>query len=320
MTAYLDLNIFDKIEKINTMIEPEKIYYQTLFELLSQKKLTTAYSNAHLNDLLRGYKKNPNFIDGHLSNINFFTKNLCICQYWGEKTVKWHFREIFEFFHKKYKEWEFQPNSFSDLYETNSLRLQMKEIHELISLPIEFKKAYIDPMHGIMFPLAKIKNNFLALQEDIFNFQSRLKSDYGLYRTFRAYLISSIQKVKNTKEFLKFINANFKDLPKHLELIDIYDVFTSDTKTSDNALYSKVIEVFFKFDLAGYKSDGHFNNMFDDGLHTFYAAHFDYFITNDDRCKYKAEMTYRKLKIKTKVITIEQIETILNDTKICTIV
>jgi ribosomal protein L28 len=50
--------------------------------------------------------------------------------------------------------------------------------------------------------------------------------------------------------------------------------------------------------------------MFDDGLHTFYAAHFDFFITNDDRCKFKAEKTYEKMKVCTRVIKIDEISTL----------
>jgi hypothetical protein len=84
-----------------------------------------------------------------------------------------------------------------------------------------------------------------------------------------------------------------------------------DNKTSNNSAYSKIIDTFFKYDISGYKSDGSFNNMFDDALHSFYAAHFDYFITNDERCKYKAERTFEKLAIKTKVITIKEIDALV---------
>lgn len=55
--------------------------------------------------------------------------------------------------------------------------------------------------------------------------------------------------------------------------------------------------------------------MFDDGLHTFYAAHFDYFITNDDRCKYKAEKNYDKLNISTRVMKIEDIDQLKMEVK-----
>ena len=84
------------------------------------------------------------------------------------------------------------------------------------------------------------------------------------------------------------------------------------SKTSENKAYSKIIETFYKYDLQGYKTDSNFNNMFDDALHTFYASHCDFFMTNDDRCKYKAEKTFEKLKIKTKVIKAEEYEKIKN--------
>jgi len=312
MTAYIDLNIFDRLEKLDRLEPPEKQFYQTLFDLLKNKQILTAYSNAHLNDLFRGYQKNSTYIDGHLKNIESLTDNLCICQYWGEKTAKLHYRNIFEFFNDKVNDWEFEPTSYDDLFEDEPFMRQTIELFKLIPLPPEFKKGYTEPMFGIMFPLSKIHNNQYALQSDIYNFQSRLKSDYGLYKSFKRHLLSSIHKIKNNKEFIKSINSNFKDLPKHLELTDIFDAYTPNNKTSENLLYSKVIDVFFKYDLKGYKSDGHFNNMFDDALHTFYAAHFDFFITNDGRCKYKAEKTYDKLKIRTKVIKINEIETIKN--------
>src|SRR5690606_26815117 len=119
----------------------------------------TAYSNAHLNDLFRGYQKNPNYIEGHLANIQSFTDNLCICLYWGKKEAKLHYRNIFDFFYEKVKDWEFEPHSFDNIYKDEPLLRQSVELYKLISLPTDFKKGYVDPMFGIMFPLSKIHNN-----------------------------------------------------------------------------------------------------------------------------------------------------------------
>jgi hypothetical protein len=312
MTIYIDLNIFDRLEKFDKIPEVEKPDYQTLLALLIHKKIATTYSNAHLNDLFRGFQKNPDFIEGHLKNIKRFTNNLCICQYWGEKNARWHYRDIFEFFQEKANEWEFEPNSYDDLFKDEPLMRSALELYKHIPLPADFKKGYVEPMFGIMFPLSKIHNNYHALHADIFNFQSRLKSGFGLYKAFKTYLLTNLNKLKNKQEFIKSVNSNFKDLPRHLELTDVFDAYTPDNKTSDNVLYSKVIDTFFKFDLAGYKTDGHFNNMFDDALHTFYGAHFDVFITNDNRCNYKAKKTYERLKIQTKVIKIDEIQTLQN--------
>jgi hypothetical protein len=42
--------------------------------------------------------------------------------------------------------------------------------------------------------------------------------------------------------------------------------------------------------------------MIDDALHTFYGAHCDFFITNDDKCQYKAQKTYERLGLNTEVL------------------
>src|SRR5690554_5119486 len=275
MKAYIDLNIFDRLEKIDKLEGFEKLQYQELTNLLNSGQLITAYSNAHINDLFRGYQKNPTYIQGHLQNIKYFTNNLSVCQYWGQNEVTWAYRDISDFFNDKLNEWEFEPNSYEELFEDEPLLKSTIELAKLIPLPPEFKKGYSqESFWGIMFPLSKIHNNQYSLQADIYNFQSRLKSDYGLYKSFRNKLLTSLNKVKNNKEVIKSIQSNFKDLPKHLELTDIFDAYTPKNKTSENVLFSKVLDTFFKFDFAGYKSDGHFNNMFDDALHTFYASHF----------------------------------------------
>jgi hypothetical protein len=68
------------------------------------------------------------------------------------------------------------------------------------------------------------------------------------------------------------------------------------------AQVDQILDTFYKYDLKGYKTDGNFNNMFDDSLHTFYAAHCDLFVTKDERCNYKAKKTYERLGITTTVI------------------
>lgn len=315
MQVYLDLNIFDRIEKLNELDCSDRQLYSELKDLILNNKFDVPYSNAHLNDLFRGYQKNPDYIDGHLRNIEELTKNLCICQYWGKDKAIWHYREIREFFEEKKEEWKYNPSSFSELLEIGEdegIPNPMK-IMILLPLPAEWKQIYShDPIFGIMYPKSRIENNYLALMEDIFNFQEKLKSDYSLYKTFKSYLIRSINKLNSNKEMLKTVKENFKDLPKHLDVFDLSMLYPNETKTSDNQLYSKLIDVFYKFDLKGYKTDANFNNMFDDSLHTFYAAHCSFFITNDDRCKYKAEKTYERLKIKTIVIKANEIDKIKN--------
>jgi len=313
MLVYLDLNIFDRIEKKDSLEESEREIYLTLEKLILEKVIIVPYSNAHLNDLFRGFQKDPSYIEGHLKNIEKLTNNLCLCQYWGEKEIIFHHRKIHEFFESKKNEWEDEPTSFTEIF--NDFDEDMSWTltpFKLIPLDPIWKTFYSnDPMFGVMFPKSKKDSTFYSLLEDIFDFQFKLKQDYSLYRTFKSYLIRNVNKLKNNKEVLKSVKSNFKDLPKHLELIEISEQYFPEQELSKNKNYSKIVETFYKFDLKGYKTDKNFNNMFDDSLHTFYGSHCDFFITNDDRCKYKAEKTYEKLNIDTTVINAVEFEQIL---------
>ncbi len=315
MNVYIDLNVFDRIEKKEKLEISEKTIYTKIENLILENKIVVPYSNAHLNDLFRGFQKNPDYIDGHLNYIKKLTNDLCICQYWGRNETTWHFRKIEEFFEEKKNEWEFEPTSFLEVLKFEEIpnAPNLAEIYKLIPLPPEFKKGYsVDPMFGIMYPKSRIENNQLALMEDVFDFQSRLKSDYSFYKSFKSYLVQSLTKHRDNPEMLKSIKSNFEGLPKHLDIFEISELYEPKSKTSENNEYSKIIETFYKYDLQGYKTDSNFNNMFDDALHTFYASHCDFFITNDDRCKYKAEKTFEKLKIKTQVIKAQEYEKIKN--------
>lgn len=310
MYVYLDLNIFDRLEKINSLELSERKDYQLLLDFIEQGNIKIPYSNAHLNDLFRGFQKNPNYIDSHLNSIESLTNNLCVCQYWNNSNVTWHTRSIKEFFEQKKEDWEFETGSFSELFEDDAMMQSVINLYKMLPLDSSFKQGYKDPLFGVMFPSSKIHNTFYSLMEDIYNFQSRLKSDYTLYKSFKTSLIQSVQKMNNNKELMKSMSANFKDLPKHLQVIDLAEQYQPHEKTSENKQYSRIIDLFFKYDLNGYKTDGNFNNMFDDALHCYYGSQCDVFITNDDRCKYKAEKTYEKLNIKTKVIKSNQISEI----------
>ena len=312
MNIYLDLNIFDRLEKIDKLEFPEREIYQKLYDTIIQGKLNVPFSNAHLNDLFRGYQKNPSYIEKHLDNIEKLTKNFCICQYWGDANVRWHYRNIKEFFEEKKSDWKFETDSFSELFEDDPVKKNLLDFFKTLPLPDNFRQGYKEPIFGIMYPLSKVYNNYYSLMEDLYNFQTRIKSDYSLYKSFKIYLLQSVQKLNDNREVLKTINSNFQKLPKHLQVIDLANEYSPKNKTSENNQYSKIINLFFKYDLNGYKTDGNFNNMFDDALHSFYGSQCDFFITNDERCRFKAEKTYIKLGIKTKVIKSEQIPEILN--------
>ncbi len=314
MTIYLDLNIFDRIEKIDSLEGKTKEEYLKLLELISNENVDLPYSNAHLNDLYRGWKKNPNFIKSHLKNIENLTNNLCICQYWGERNIWWHKRNIHEFFESKKDEFDIFDETLGEFLDFGLGDKSPIHLTKNIPLPYEWiMKMEKDKFAQIMFPLTIENNTLYNLFADLYNFQIKLKSDYSFYKMFKAQLSKNISTLKGNKDVVNYIRKS-DEQPKHLktDLFSIIDKYKPkfEIKENDNELYYKIVETFYKYDLEGYKTDANFNNMFDDGLHTFYASHCDVFITNDDRCKYKAEKTYERLNIKTLVIKSDEIEKI----------
>ncbi|MBK8369547.1 MAG: hypothetical protein IPL10_19780 [Bacteroidetes bacterium] len=67
--VYLDWNVFDKIEKIQELEDSDKKIFSKIEQLIIDKQIICPYSNAHINDLLRGYYKNPEFIPAHLDTL-----------------------------------------------------------------------------------------------------------------------------------------------------------------------------------------------------------------------------------------------------------
>ena len=81
--VYLDWNVFNKIEKIETLDFQEKEIYKTIETFIMSEEIIVPYSNAHINDLHRGFLKNPDFIPEHLKTFSHLTNNLCLVQYCG---------------------------------------------------------------------------------------------------------------------------------------------------------------------------------------------------------------------------------------------
>lgn len=284
-----------------------------MYSAIKEGKYHVPYSNAHLNDLIRGYKKNPNYIEGHLRIIEDVTNNLCICQYWKQQAPLWHIRSVRDFFNAAIEEKETHWETFQDLldeeYElSDSVSLSplsiMKPLLRMKPVSADFKKIYQEgPIFVIIYPTTRTEMNEYALCCDLYNFSVLLNRDFSLYRSLRKFLIQTLNKYRQNLQLIKTVNKMNSDLPKYLDMDSLFEKVEVKKVTGVESAYDKFFDTFFRFDLKGYKSDNQFPNMIDDALHSYYAAQCEYFITNDDRCKYKAEKTFERLKISTVVLT-----------------
>lgn len=297
--VYLDWNVFDRIEK-----KAEPIYHE-IEKLIRERAIITPYSNAHINDLVRGYEKNPSFVQAHLKTLKGLTNNLCIVQYWGQENTTWHYREVVEFFNSALENVETLSKSFTDLIdwdETGLWELQLSLLRTQ-NLPVEFKQIFkANPVFNLIFPKSKIEMNMLALCEDLFDFSNNAKKDFSLYKTLRSYVNQSRLKFKQQPKVYREIDKIMAGIPAHLNFDEIWDKYAIKNKTSDNSVYQKITDTYYKIDFKGYKADEKFSNLIDDSLHVFYGAHCDYFVTIDDKCHYKATEVYNDLKISTKAL------------------
>lgn len=318
---YFDLNVFNKIEKIDTLEGAEKKFYGSLENLVKEGKILVPYSNAHMRDLTRGYHKSKEYMDGHLATIERLTRNLCITQYWNEPKVKWHFRGVREFFESTLNEAPLSTsiydlfNGIDDNEPTMKLMISLHrtrcDLMKFQPIDQKFKLIYKeDPVFGLIYPRTREEMNLLALTEDILNFSSNLKSDFKLYKSFRKYLNVLRQRfplLTQSSEIKKFITDIAGHNPIHLTWDSIWDDVTVNYKPSANPDFDRLFDLFVKTDLKGYRQDDRFANLIDDALHVFYGAHCTFFVTNDSRCYDKAKFVYAKYAPKVQVIKPEDI-------------
>jgi len=315
--VYLDWNVFDRIEKAGNLPPSDREIFKQIESLITSNSIITPYSNAHINDLIRGYNNNPTFIPKHLETLKRLTNNLCIVQYWGHNLTTWHIRDVKDFFYLALEDVETTAKSFKDLINWDQTGLSISMFDSLRSTPVpsHFKDIYrAHPIFSAMFPRTKTEMNLLAMCEDLFEFYQTAKKDYSLFKSLRTFVNQSRAKLKKQENMFTEIDKLTSGIPTHLNFDAAWEQYSPKTKTSDNPVYQKITDTYYKIDFKGFKSDEKFSNLIDDSLHVFYGAHCDFFVTIDDKCLYKAIQTYTQLKIKTKALKPkEYLETILND-------
>lgn len=139
--VYLDWNVFNRIEKAGNLPPSDKETFERIESLITSNSIITPYSNAHINDLIRGYQNNPTFIPKHLETLKRLTKNLCIVQYWGHNNTTWHFRDVEDFFKSALEDIETTPKSLEEIInlDPTGLLKSFFELSRLEPVPPNFK-------------------------------------------------------------------------------------------------------------------------------------------------------------------------------------
>lgn len=306
--VYLDLNVFDLIEKKDSLEKEQRIWYNYLHQKIINEEILTPYSNAHINDLKRGYKKNQEAVRQHIDNIKFLSNDLCIVNYWGDNGITWHYRDIEEFFNSSINDSD-SYKSFEDFIDNSQLRhiyqpilvsLKLEKVDENIKL-----QAEKNPILKLLFPKGIEELTQYAFCEDIFNLNYLLQKDYTVFKRLKSYINEHRNKLKKQDKALNLLKQ-IETIPSSLKFEKQIDEYFERVITSKNPQYQNVTTVYFRKNFEGFKTDKYYPNSIDDAIHTYYASHCEYYITNDDKCAYKASETYKQLNFKTKVMNAKE--------------
>ena len=307
--VYCDWNVFNKLEHLLTIDGPDRGIYSEIDAKIKAGEIIVPYSNAHINDLARGYCKNPAYTPGHLQNITALTHNLCITEYWGEATVRWHYRDPGEFLKQVIGEMENTAPEFSLLFSTldDPLAQMAFELRKALlrtqPMPSAFQQIYqVDPVFNLMYPRTKKEMNLLAFCEDLYAFALKIKTDYALYNQHKKMLINLKNKFPQLRKMVNNATDQVIGKPPYLTWDEAWGDLGKRFNASYNPSANKIIGLFTTTDLKGYHPDERFANMIDDALHCFYAAHCNYFLTLDERCAAKASLVFNKLKIPSMIL------------------
>jgi hypothetical protein len=313
--VYLDWNVFTNLQSRNSLSNLEdKKKFENLDALLFAHKdeIAIPYSNAHLKDLLRGYSEDTiTMVKNSLDFLSSITNNFSLVQYWNEEQAMWHFRDPHEFFESLLNELPFQEyGSFENFVKMFDGIEKMFEPFKLQLHNIDFGQMQSqNPFFASLFPKAQKENSAYAMIEDIYNLFQTMFANPTVYMELRKMFKTGIGLDSNISNYENVVQQLDGTLSKSMlkksfkELLDV-----NKDKHSKNENYSKILSVYMQLDFVGYRSDklsekNQYDNLFNDALHCFYAAHCDYFITSDKKSYLKSKAVYQAEGINTSVMT-----------------
>lgn len=309
--VYFDWNVFSNINN-----ERGKVFTE-IYNFLNGNadSILIVYSPAHLQDLERSYFKSELGKVETLKDLDFLatiTSNHCLSYDFSKKQVrpniihpKIYFEDIFI---KNENENLFD---FSNLFGDDEFGKTMKTFWEQFkalptginidafgNIPQEyesikdvFKKTFLDNTLGALVEdISLILQNPLEMERIFKNFRLlankdlKINTDYSKWGDPFIYLDQILKQNKIDKGFLELAKEstiNAKNQPTS------FDYF---------------LNYYIQLDMFGYYKDKKVENLIDDSTHSFYAAHTDIFVTDDENTFRKSKALYKKLNISTDVL------------------
>lgn len=320
--VYLDWNVFSRLGSRDET-------HQKLTDILSNEtKFLIPFSEAHLMDVYRSYKKvGLDGIDGHLNKLQQYSKSLFITDTINSKLEFQHlsakeamqqyidaFKEHQDFnfdFAELMKPFEFLLKPILDLQIQNPLGIPQEgddatAYKEMIN---NSPRTAIDAQkllgEGETTSLGQIMENLLHVSSTIFQDDSykEMRDNYQKDLNVNTGRL-------NSKKFepIKILDENAQKLKKE-NFLELHEslLIGSDTKS----LFNRIIALCRQLDFNGFFADTitpehHLDNVETDYKHIAYASTCDIFVIADKKTREKAIMAFDLLKIKVNVSSPEE--------------
>lgn len=317
--VYLDWNVFSRLG-----LKDET--HQKLTDILSNEtKFLIPYSEAHLMDVYRSYKKvGIDGIDGHLNKLQQYSKSLFITDTIKNKLEFQHLsaKEAMQQYIDAYAEHQDFNFDFAELiqpFESILKPLLDFQIQNPLGIPQEGEDntAYKEIISnsprtakdvqkllgdGETTSLGQIMENLLKMSSTILldnsydemrnNFQKDLKVNTGRL---------------NSKKFdpIKILDENAQKLKKE-NFMELHQSLL--IGSDDKSLFNRIIALCRQLDFNGFFADNitlehHLDNVETDYKHIAYASTCDIFVIADKKTREKAIMAFDLLKINVNVLS-----------------
>ncbi|MEZ4920290.1 MAG: hypothetical protein R2792_14400 [Saprospiraceae bacterium] len=317
--VYIDTNTYSFIKNAKSD------FYVRLGSDLEKYKDRFIYyfSHAHLLDLKRDKS------DKKEEDLNFmeqFVESNYLALGWKEKFVNVQIATPKEAFdgiddEKPLADYFNFEEMFGDDIIDNSPEIKQakSKLKELMSMPLnlglatnisqhseEDKKAWENLIPNIKdeYTFEEWLHQFSKMYDNLFNNPSTYKE----LRRFSIEKLSLTQKYNIDIEKIDF-NEELKNTPLQLSFIEFVNKSLEHSKNTEQRQHEFFITAFNSLNILGLDKEKNkkakFANTFHDGLHSFYSAHCDYLVSDDNGFLLKSKVLFKLLGIDTKVIHVE---------------
>lgn len=324
--VYIDWNILTNLKN------PQQEPYKSILGTITQHKdqLLIPYSPAHLADLLKGWdgsEEKKAITQKDLKLISEITNNHLIAQYWKAPGVKPDIRDPEEFF-EEFKQDKNQSlaeimdfSRFADDFDEDTKKKFEGLMEQMNAIQLDYgqnSESVIEQMQKAMpgMPIQKPGQPFMEFLKEFGVYMDSLMKGHESYGNLRSMLRENLKLDTNISNWEKPYDKLDEYLPKTLLEKSLTEQIEEATKkestnTSANKLFDTFLHAYAQLDMYGYHPEklskkNTYENMTNDGQHAFYAAHCDFFVTNDKRTTAKTSALYEKYEIKTVICNAEE--------------